>query len=462
MVDAANLLLGAAVGPEQIQCPGVGQTVNDQGLSDSLFLAIVQNLIGSEEQTSADPMRAGQQTTVDEQSETPDAHEMSCLLGSVQIACSEVQALPSPAVTNASVEADVLPTNTESSTTYVAPIEAQPIPAEQSAEVAADGSPVQVAEIPSDAAGRACIPAAGGEVPAAQAQTVAVSAEVSVQAGQRTNTTTVQPRTQASDTQAAPADVRATAEAPPRERAPSAELPEYLRNIVPQDGSRFASRVIIGREPQDIRPAVDIDPELAMMPVDQPERGDVATDWTGADRPTTWTPIEVRPTAESPIRTVMAPSQSRPIDQVERTNIIHQIVRTAEVHTFDGGGEMVMRLEPAHLGSIHMSVTADQGVVTAHLTVGNESVRQALEGEIVMLRQSLADTGIHVDSISVSVGDSLSQGWNWHAGQHNGSQFAGNQQSGYNAARLFSAQARSTTVEQSSSTYTDAGFNYLA
>lgn len=471
MVNAANLLLGAVAVPEQTQCPGGFQTAPDQYPLSSPFLAIVQDLLGSEEQQSSDEMRAGQQAVVDEQPEAPDAVETSCLLGSVQPACVEVQALPGETVTEASVSAEMPAVAAQNSNPQVVPNRPQPAEPERSAEAIAPERPSEPLPEPSV-----------GTVTAVRNGAAPVGGSQSAHAGDgepvRHRTADVErpvrSQPQSADQQVRTANDRSTAEVmTPRTHADRAELPEYLRNIVSREGGRSAGRVITEAEPRIVRPAIEADVELAAAPVESVQASPPATDLpdsesvevirTATDVPDThpgvrWTPIEARPTAERPV--AVASSQS--VDPVERTSVIHQIVRTAKTHVFDGGGEIAMRLEPAHLGSISMRVTADNGVITAHLRTGNDSVRQVLEAEIVALRQSLADSGIRVDSISVSVGDNLGEGWNWHAGRHNGSQHSGHQQSGYHTARLYRDGIGAATPEQSAAAYTGAGLNYLA
>lgn len=454
MVDAANLLLGTAAGPEQTQCSAGCQAATDQDPLSSPFLAIVHDLMGPEEQASGDQVRAGQQAVPDEQpEETPDAVEISCLLGSMQPACVDVQALPVDAVVQASTSVDVPAPAVPGNNFQVAPSPAQPIVPEQSTEPVVIGSSVapQSAEPLRNLPAGTATAVIDTATPVNDDQPVRVGIDRSVQPGPRSQGTTdgqqpVPDDKQVSDAQAGQSapDARAAAETSPRRHGERADLPEYLRNIVPQEDSRPAGRTVSESVPQITRPVAEADPELVTKPVDLPGKAQPAADAAGADPGIRWTPIEPRPTVEQP--SVVA--QSRPVEQVERATVIHQIVRSAKAHVFDGGGEMVMRLEPAHLGSIRMSVTADHGIVTAHLKAGTESVRQVLEAEIVTLRQSLAESGIHVDTISVSVGDNLGEGWNWHASQHNGSQHAGRQQNGYTTARLYRDDTGAISADQ--------------
>lgn len=101
-----------------------------------------------------------------------------------------------------------------------------------------------------------------------------------------------------------------------------------------------------------------------------------------------------------------------------RTHIVHQIVRAARMHISDSSADITLRLDPPNLGIVHLNVVAERGVMTANLKVATEAVKQALEADLSMLRESLADAGIHVDAISVTVGDDLTPSWDWQAGEH--------------------------------------------
>jgi hypothetical protein len=94
-----------------------------------------------------------------------------------------------------------------------------------------------------------------------------------------------------------------------------------------------------------------------------------------------------------------------------QSNIVQQIVKAAKVRLFETHADMTLRLEPPHLGTIRMNVAVEQGVVTAVLKTSTEAACRILEADLPMLKQSLAEAGIHVDRISVSVGDSFGLDW---------------------------------------------------
>ncbi|MHB0912665.1 MAG: flagellar hook-length control protein FliK [Armatimonadota bacterium] len=113
-----------------------------------------------------------------------------------------------------------------------------------------------------------------------------------------------------------------------------------------------------------------------------------------------------------------------PFETAMRSKIIRQVVRAAEVHLFEGGGNMTLRLDPPHLGTVQMSVSVDNGSVTANLQTGTATASHLLQSDLPALKQALADAGINVDAINVSVGGNSGQGWNPHSG--NGGRDAGN------------------------------------
>ncbi len=154
------------------------------------------------------------------------------------------------------------------------------------------------------------------------------------------------------------------------------------------------------------------------------------------ERSLRWAPVEVRVPGYEAVDAVAGSNAHLPPESVIRSNIVHQIVRAAKLRVFESGADMTLRLDPPHLGTIQMSVTADQGVVTANLRASTELTGQVLEADLSALRQALAAAGIEVDAIAVSVSDDLNEGWNWHAGAQNGSPHPGNQGEEYYPRRL--------------------------
>ncbi len=105
-------------------------------------------------------------------------------------------------------------------------------------------------------------------------------------------------------------------------------------------------------------------------------------------------------------------------ERVIEQKVIHQFVQAAKIQMTDGGANMTLRLDPPHLGVIHMNVSAQQGSVVASIQTSTEAARHALQSDLTSLRQSLADAGIAVDSINVSLANTPDQPGAQHANAH--------------------------------------------
>ena len=65
--------------------------------------------------------------------------------------------------------------------------------------------------------------------------------------------------------------------------------------------------------------------------------------------------------------------------------------------------QMEMELHPASLGNVRVQVAAKDGVITANFTTENESVKAALETQVVTLKNQLEEQGIKVEAVEVTV-----------------------------------------------------------
>ena len=98
-----------------------------------------------------------------------------------------------------------------------------------------------------------------------------------------------------------------------------------------------------------------------------------------------------------------AAAEVTPHFDVETENIIRQITDYMRGNVTDGVSEMDMQLHPASLGSVHIHLEAKEGVLTAQFTAQNESVKAALESQMIQLRDSFEEQGLTVESIEVMV-----------------------------------------------------------
>ena len=62
-----------------------------------------------------------------------------------------------------------------------------------------------------------------------------------------------------------------------------------------------------------------------------------------------------------------------------------------------------MQLHPASLGNVRVQVSSKDGMITASFVTQNETVKAALESQIVTLKDNLNEQGIKVEAVEVTV-----------------------------------------------------------
>ncbi len=88
---------------------------------------------------------------------------------------------------------------------------------------------------------------------------------------------------------------------------------------------------------------------------------------------------------------------------IDVQDVMEQIVQSARVITTSSDTTMEMQLNPENLGKIFMEITTKEGTVSAKIVAQNEAVRDALEAQIVELKQNLNQAGVKVDAVEVTV-----------------------------------------------------------
>ena len=99
-----------------------------------------------------------------------------------------------------------------------------------------------------------------------------------------------------------------------------------------------------------------------------------------------------------------APTTAAPQNVVFNTlDVIRQASEFTRVMYQGDTTSMEMQLNPENLGKIYVQVTAKEGVVTAHLAVQNEIVKEALENQTIQLRENMNQQGIKVEAVEVTI-----------------------------------------------------------
>lgn len=87
----------------------------------------------------------------------------------------------------------------------------------------------------------------------------------------------------------------------------------------------------------------------------------------------------------------------------ETKDIISQIVTSAKIEMNLDTTTMEMQLNPENLGKIYLNISTKAGAVNATITATNEAVKEALEAQIVDLKDNLNQAGVKVDAVEVTV-----------------------------------------------------------
>ena len=102
--------------------------------------------------------------------------------------------------------------------------------------------------------------------------------------------------------------------------------------------------------------------------------------------------------------TTVTPEQDVvPTRTVDTESIMKQLADYVKVRQGSELTEMEMQLHPASLGNVHIQLATKGGVVTAQITTQNEAVKNAIESQVVQLKDNLEEQGVKVEAVEVSV-----------------------------------------------------------
>lgn len=91
------------------------------------------------------------------------------------------------------------------------------------------------------------------------------------------------------------------------------------------------------------------------------------------------------------------------ISTVKEADIVNQVIDSVKLMASRELTSMEVMLNPEHLGSVHITVTARNGIVTAQIAAQNEQVKTALENQMVTLREQFESQGLNVDAVEITV-----------------------------------------------------------
>jgi len=445
-LEAAILLLDAVVLGSATPGTETGQARASSDVAGSQFGDIVRKLLGECGITTAkeDGIRAGQQTT--EQEKEPEtgsssesvemAFQMQCLLGSAGVV-KELPEVVVPTVNSApapSQEADRPVSSTlglwkqDDTLSEAAPAYSSGLPG----QVEVIGRPVdKPVDVPQEQYLLEDAPNVSG---IHQQETVIALEEQSVTDDTQAAEKTVDPKLEISLEQtrkdAEQAEVGLDGRSEPKNltvdtskvdvKLTDTHKSSYV-SVEANPSIAQTNRIEINAAAGTPVEGEFVDVSSAVRPV---EHSDIKRDTSQgqpAQNPVMTLPSEAHITEVRGAEVVQAAQDNLPTEQVASAKMIHQIVIAAKVQMTDSRTDMTLRLDPPHLGMLKMNVTVAEGVVSATLHTSTEAARQILQSDLSSLRQALADSGINVDTINVSVGTDSGSGqlWNPHSGGHN-------------------------------------------
>lgn len=84
-------------------------------------------------------------------------------------------------------------------------------------------------------------------------------------------------------------------------------------------------------------------------------------------------------------------------------DLIEQVAEQVKVTLQKDTSKLEIQLNPEHLGRMTIQVAVKDGAVTAFMTAQNQVVKEALESQMIQLREKLDTQGLKVDAIEVMV-----------------------------------------------------------
>ncbi|MDE5891904.1 MAG: flagellar hook-length control protein FliK, partial [Acetatifactor sp.] len=115
------------------------------------------------------------------------------------------------------------------------------------------------------------------------------------------------------------------------------------------------------------------------------------------------------------ISVMASAGESAYVEAQESRQIMNQVLDYMKVSMKPENTVLDMHLHPESLGTLHIQISAREGVMTAHFTASSEAVKIVLENQMAVLKENFLQQDIKVEAIEVTVQthqfeDNLEQG----------------------------------------------------
>ena len=137
--------------------------------------------------------------------------------------------------------------------------------------------------------------------------------------------------------------------------------------------------------------------------------------------------------------------------QQTMTRIVEQVVSQVRIRVMSSTTSMELQLHPASLGRVNLQVATSAGVSTAILTVETQAAKEALDSQLITLKQTFEEQGLKVNDVEVNVSE-------FGLGEHNREEEQQGQQGSGGRSRRFrfdSDETESISVEEQRETETE-------
>lgn len=89
--------------------------------------------------------------------------------------------------------------------------------------------------------------------------------------------------------------------------------------------------------------------------------------------------------------------------RVSEADIVNQVIDQIKLSSGRELTSIEVMLNPKRLGSVHVTVTAKNGILSAQIAAQNEQVKTALENQVTALKENFQNQGIKVEAVEITV-----------------------------------------------------------
>lgn len=89
--------------------------------------------------------------------------------------------------------------------------------------------------------------------------------------------------------------------------------------------------------------------------------------------------------------------------RVSEADIVNQVIDQIKLSSGRELTSIEVMLNPERLGSVHVTVTAKNGILSAQIATQNEQVKTALENQVTALKENFQNQGIKVEVVEITV-----------------------------------------------------------